>query len=132
MNTKYRYDNDLKKGKRAFFNECGFESGSSISSESGSRVKTKNLEGIQQKILLIFFDQKIEIYLSLSLHKGLQATGEDFSPQKRTSSTSKHEIYELFSIFCKSFLPFWIRKRNKLLLREFKIPPALKLPSDGL
>jgi hypothetical protein len=28
-----------------------------------------------------------------------QATGEDFSPQKRTSNTSKHENSVLFSIF---------------------------------
>jgi hypothetical protein len=29
----------------------------------------------------------------------VQATGEAFSSQKRTSSTSKNEIYELFSMF---------------------------------
>jgi hypothetical protein len=35
-------------------------------------------------------------YLSLCLHKGRPATGEAFSPQKRTSSTSKHKTYLLF------------------------------------
>jgi hypothetical protein len=34
----------------------------------------------------IFFDQK-------SQFTDVQATGEDLSPQKRTSSTSKNEIY---------------------------------------
>jgi hypothetical protein len=36
---------------------------------------------------------------------------EDFSPQKRTSSTSKHEVSLLLN-FCGSFLPSWIRIRN--------------------
>jgi hypothetical protein len=31
--------------------------------------------------------------------KNAQATGEAFSPQKRTSNTSKHEISLLFSFF---------------------------------
>jgi hypothetical protein len=31
--------------------------------------------------------------------KDAQATGEAFSPQKRTSSTAKDEIYKLFSFF---------------------------------
>ncbi len=35
----------------------------------------------------------------------LKSTGETFSPQKRTSSTSKHEIYEIFSIFVGQFCP---------------------------
>ncbi len=39
------------------------------------------------------FLSKITIYLSLSLNKDVQATGEDFSHQTRTSSTLKHEIY---------------------------------------
>jgi hypothetical protein len=39
----------------------------------------------------------------------VQAT-EDFSPQKRTSSTSKHEVSLLLN-FRGSFLPSWIRIR---------------------
>ncbi len=35
--------------------------------------------------------------------KDVQATGEVFSPQKTTSSTSKHEISSLFSIFVGHF-----------------------------
>ncbi len=35
---------------------------------------------------------KIACFLSPCLMKDVQATGEAFSPQKRTSSTSKHEI----------------------------------------
>ncbi len=37
--------------------------------------------------------------------KEVQAIEEDFSPQKKTSSTSKNEIYELFSIFVGYFCP---------------------------
>jgi hypothetical protein len=36
---------------------------------------------------MFIFLIKIAIYLSLGLHKGAQATGEAFSPQKATSST---------------------------------------------
>jgi hypothetical protein len=37
---------------------------------------------------IFFYLSKIAIYLSLDLHKGhTQATGEAFSPQKKTSST---------------------------------------------
>jgi hypothetical protein len=42
--------------------------------------------------MLKIFGSKSAIYLSLGLHKGLQVTGEAFSPQKKTSNTSKHEI----------------------------------------
>jgi hypothetical protein len=38
------------------------------------------------------FGSKMAIYFSLGLHKDVRATGEAFSPQKRTSNTSKREI----------------------------------------
>jgi hypothetical protein len=41
--------------------------------------------------------------------KDVQTKGEAFSPQKRTSNTSKHEI--TVSYFCGSFLLSWIRIR---------------------
>jgi hypothetical protein len=37
--------------------------------------------------------------------KAVQETGEAFSSQKRTSSTSKDEIYKLFTIFLGPFCP---------------------------
>jgi hypothetical protein len=37
--------------------------------------------------------------------KDVQATGEAFSPQKRTSSILKHEISSLFCIFMGHFCP---------------------------
>ncbi len=37
--------------------------------------------------------------LSLGLRKDVQATKEDFSPQKRTSCSSKHEMSYIFYIF---------------------------------
>jgi hypothetical protein len=46
-----------------------------------------------------FFDQKLQFTCRYASIKDVQATGEAFSPQKKTSSTSKNEIYQLFSIF---------------------------------
>jgi hypothetical protein len=53
------------------------------------------------KVFFIYFGSKIAIYLSLGLHKGHTSyrRREVFSPQKRTSSISKHENSLLFSIF---------------------------------
>jgi hypothetical protein len=42
------------------------------------------------------FFYQTTIYLSLGIHKERQITEEAFSPQKRTSSTSKHEISKIF------------------------------------
>jgi hypothetical protein len=53
---------------------------------------TKNVKNLQLKIFLKFFDQKLKFTYSLSSIKDFQATGEAFSPQNTTSSTSKHEI----------------------------------------
>jgi hypothetical protein len=51
---------------------------------------------LQLKKNLIFSDQTT-LYLSLGLQiKDVQATEEAFSPQKRTSSTSQHEIFSIF------------------------------------
>jgi hypothetical protein len=46
-----------------------------------------------------FLDQKLQFTFPYASIKDAQATGEAFSPQKRTSSTSKHENSVLFSIF---------------------------------
>jgi hypothetical protein len=53
------------------------------------------LEKICSRNFLFIFSLKIAIYLSLGLHKDVQATGEVFTPQKRTSTTSKHEFSSL-------------------------------------
>jgi hypothetical protein len=67
-------------------------------SGSGSRdLMTKNGKKLQLKKIKIFL---IKNAVSLSI-------GEVFGPQKRTSSTSKHEIF----YFCGSFLQSWIRFR---------------------
>jgi hypothetical protein len=50
---------------------------------------------------LYIFLSKIAIYLS----RGLPKAGESFNPQKRTSSTSKHENSLLSSIFVGHFCP---------------------------
>ncbi len=77
-------------------------SGSSISSESGSWSRvlmTKNWKKYSWKKNILFW-----IYSSASLNNA-QATGEAFSPQKSTSSTSKHELSSFFSIFECHFCP---------------------------
>ncbi len=53
---------------------------------------------------------KVAIYIYLSFHKGRLSYRRSLSPRKRTSSTSKHEIFPFF--FWGSFLPSWIRIRN--------------------
>ncbi len=61
-----------------------------------------------EKIYFIFFDQKFSLLIPgpLVSIKDVQATGEAFSPQKRTSSTSKHDTYFLtYFYLCGSFLP---------------------------
>jgi hypothetical protein len=52
---------------------------------------------------LNFFAQ-IAICLSIGLHKE-EVAGAAFSPQKKTSSTFKHEISYLFPIFLGHFCP---------------------------
>ncbi len=41
----------------------------------------------------------------------MRVTEEAFSALKRTSNTSKHEIFYIFFFFCGSFVPSWIRIR---------------------
>jgi hypothetical protein len=53
---------------------------------------TKNRKNFTGKNNLKNFGSNTTFYLSLGLQKGHQATEEAFSPQKRTSSTSKHEF----------------------------------------
>ncbi len=52
-----------------------------------------------------FFDPKLQFTCSYATIKYLQATGEAFSSQKRTYSTSKNEIYYLFPMFLGHFCP---------------------------
>ncbi len=79
--------------------------------QSGSRVfMTQNWKQFTAgKKMYTFFLLKIAICKFLGLHKygNIQATGEAFSPQKWTSSTSKREILNFF-YFCWYFLPSWI------------------------
>jgi hypothetical protein len=48
---------------------------------------------------------RMQFIWPLASMKDNHATGEAFSPQMRTSSTSKHEIYSLCSIFVGHFCP---------------------------
>jgi hypothetical protein len=99
---------------------------------SGSRVlMTNNWKKYSWKKIYLFFDQ-IAIDWSLGLLKDVQAILEAFSPQKRTSSTSKHEIFELFSIFVGHPLtwqnPDPIRIRNTVLNTTYiQFPSYLNL-----
>ncbi len=83
------------------------ESISVSGSESGSRVLvTKNAT---ENLYSLFLNQKLQFTYPLAFPKDVQATGEAFSPQKRTSDTSKHEILLTFFNISGSFLPSWIR-----------------------
>jgi hypothetical protein len=59
---------------------------------------TNNWKNLQLEIFYIyFFDQKLQFTYPQASLKDAQTTGESFYPQKRTSSTSKHE--NSFQIF---------------------------------
>jgi hypothetical protein len=47
----------------------------------------------------IFFDQHLQFTRHFAYINDVQATGGAFSPQKRTSSTSKLEIFEHYFLF---------------------------------
>jgi len=51
---------------------------------------------------------------------------ENFSPQKRTSSTLKHENSILFFYICGSFFPSWIRIR----IQNADPDPATEINAD--
>ncbi len=78
-------------------------SGSNIFSNCGSGSGSRDL---MTKILQLkyFFDQKLHFTYTQAFRKDNQATGEAFSPQKRTSSTSKHNFFT-FYIFVGHFCP---------------------------
>jgi hypothetical protein len=64
---------------------------------------------IQLELLFFFFIENA-IHLSLGLFKkDVQATREAFSPQKRTPSTSKNEMFKKIFLVCGSFFTSWIR-----------------------
>jgi hypothetical protein len=67
---------------------------------------TKNeRKKIQPKKVKYFFDQKLQFTYPYASIKDVKATGEAFSPQKKPSSTSRHEISKLFSIFVGQICP---------------------------
>jgi hypothetical protein len=81
-------------------------------SGSGSRIRIPDpdpgfddlkLKKITAEKKLIFFYQKLQFTYPRASIKDAQAKGQVFSPQKRTSSTSKHENSVLFSIFVGHF-----------------------------
>jgi hypothetical protein len=74
---------------------------------------TKNRKNLQlEKITIHFFWIKnYKLPIPGPPIKDVQAAEEAFSPQKRTSSTSKHEIFLIFLNFCGAFFPSWIRIR---------------------
>ncbi len=101
-------------GRRTFI-ESGFgfiESGSGSSYLGWIPIRVQDLDDQKLKEMYswkkvwYFYDKKIAIFLSLGLSiKDVQAKGEAFSPKKGTSSTSKHEILELFPNFVGHFCP---------------------------
>ncbi len=80
---------------------------------------TKIGNNLQLKNLFYCFDQKLHFTYPWVSTMDVQAIGEVFIPQKRTSSTRKFE----FASICGSFWPSWIRIR-------FLIPNADPDPAD--
>jgi hypothetical protein len=62
--------------------------------------------------------------------KDAQAPGEAFSPQKGTSSTSKDEHSDLFSIFLESLFPSWILIRIRNLYADPDPDPTAQINAD--
>jgi hypothetical protein len=56
-------------------------------------LKFKRIYSQNKIYTYFFFISKIAIYLSLGLVNDVRAVREAFSPQKITSSTSKHELF---------------------------------------
>ncbi len=91
-----------------FFNTVrasGQESGllpprSAINSQSGSSILGQCGSGSGSRSRILFWSN-IAIYISQGLHKAymkdVQASGEAFSSQKRTSSTSKSKTWNFFT-----------------------------------
>ncbi len=67
------------------------------------------------KTFYIFWIENWNFTYPYSSIKDAKTTGEAFSPQKRTSGTSKHE--GTFFYICGSFLPSWIRIQQLKLMR---------------
>jgi hypothetical protein len=91
-------------------NPDSFESGSGYGSNPDPGFDDQKLEKIQLKILYIFFDQKRQFTYVL-------ATGEAFSPQKRTSSTSKNQILLTFFYVWGHFCPPGSGSGSRLQIR---------------
>ncbi len=66
-------------------------------------IRIQGFDDQKLKFFSSFFDQKLQFTY-------VKATGEAFSPQNRTSSTLKNELYLLFYVRG-SFLPSWIQIR---------------------
>jgi hypothetical protein len=78
---------------------------------------TKTWENLQLKKIVYFLkEKKLQFTYPYASIKDGQATGEAFSPQKRTYSPSKHENSLLFST-CGSSLPSWIRQLKCMWIR---------------
>jgi hypothetical protein len=71
-----------------------------IQSIENQKLKIKNTYSRN-----FFLYQKLQFTYPLASIKEVQATGEAFSPQKRTYSTPKTEIYQLLSIFVGHICP---------------------------
>jgi hypothetical protein len=56
-------------------------------------------------LIFFFLIKNCNLLIPRPPKKDAQATGEAFSPQKRPSTTSKHENSVLFSIFVGHFFP---------------------------
>ncbi len=73
---------------------------------------TKNWTKITaEKKIKLFLDQKLIIYLSLGLHKERPSYRRGLQLSKEAIQHFKTWTFIIFSYFCGSFLPSWIRIR---------------------
>jgi hypothetical protein len=57
------------------------------------RIRIQGFEGFEAEQFLYLFAQKLKFIYPWSYIKDVQAIGEAFSPQKRTTITPKNKIY---------------------------------------
>ncbi len=75
-----------------------------------------------EKKINFFWDQKLQVSYPQAFIKNIQVTEEAFSSQKRTSSTSKHEISKFFLLLWVIFglldpnpIRIWIRNPGEII-----------------
>jgi hypothetical protein len=81
-----------------------------------------------EKKTKFFLHQKLQLTYPWASIKDVQVTKEAFSSQKRTSSTSKHQIFYFFSTFVGHFCPPGFRSESTDLIESGSNPDPKPWP----